>query len=662
MIGRDAKQHSDLAPAPTRFCRPARAARYDGRAMLPASRATRCELRPRRPRLALVFLLATLALLSCGGPRPAEAPPRLQSLYLPMRDGVRIAVDVWMPEGLTAGKTVPTLMRMTRYWRAQGIVAGGLEQDSGFETAGKLGRAGYAYVIVDARGSGASFGTRPYELSEDEVRDYGEVVDWIVAQPWSNGRVGAFGVSYDGDTAELLLVNQHPAVKAVAPLFPDFHFLDQLLYPGGVFLEFFTDDWGASVGNMDRNDICALAGADGAAACDEVRTQVTGVKPVDEDSDGRLLAAAVAEHEANMNVGKAARSVQFRDDPFGEGGPTNVGEIATPPGRRSEIEASGAAIFTRVGWYDAGTVNGALGRFATFANPQQVVIGAWSHGGGNDTDPFQPADTPPEPSRDEQLAVMLAFFDRYLKEGGEPIDASSITYFTMGSREWHTTSTWPPDGLEDRTLFLAAEAALSLDPPTEISGADRRAVDYTATTGSTNRWHTQLGGNDVVYPDRRSEDAKLLTWTGEPLATPLEITGSPVVSLFVESTHHDAAVHAYLEAVAADGTVVYLTEGELRALLRQTSTEPPAYEHFGPYRTFRRADARELEPGEIAELTFDLWAVSVVVPAGYRLRLAVAGADADNFARYPLEGGEPTLTVHRSSDYPSRLVVPARTR
>ena len=89
---------------------------------------------------------------------------------------------------------------------------------SNFAEAERFNGAGYALVLVDARGSGASFGMRRFELAEDEVRDYGEVVDWIIEQPWSNGRVGAYGVSYAGNTAEMLAVNMHPAVKAVARL------------------------------------------------------------------------------------------------------------------------------------------------------------------------------------------------------------------------------------------------------------------------------------------------------------------------------------------------------------------------------------------------------------------------------------------------------------
>ena len=64
---------------------------------------------------------------------------------------------------------------------------------------------GYAFVVVDARGSGASFGTRVQEWSPDEVRDGAEIMDWIVAQSWSNGRIGSTGISYDGTAAEFAL-------------------------------------------------------------------------------------------------------------------------------------------------------------------------------------------------------------------------------------------------------------------------------------------------------------------------------------------------------------------------------------------------------------------------------------------------------------------------
>ena len=98
--------------------------------------------------------------------------PRNQSLYVTMRDGVRIAVDVWLPEELDDTSTIPALMHATRYWRARQNVAEGYENDNRFVEAQSINAAGYALVLVDARGSGASFGTRPYEMSVTEAQDY----------------------------------------------------------------------------------------------------------------------------------------------------------------------------------------------------------------------------------------------------------------------------------------------------------------------------------------------------------------------------------------------------------------------------------------------------------------------------------------------------------
>ena len=78
---------------------------------------------------------------------------------------------------------------------------------------------GYALVLVDVRGTGASFGTWPYPWTEDSIEDAREIVDWIVAQPWSNGKVGGYGISYLGTTAELLTALEHPAVQGVIPMF-----------------------------------------------------------------------------------------------------------------------------------------------------------------------------------------------------------------------------------------------------------------------------------------------------------------------------------------------------------------------------------------------------------------------------------------------------------
>ena len=163
-----------------------------------------------------------------------------------------------------------------------------------------------------------------------------------------------------------------------------------------------------------------------------------------------------------------------------------------------------------------------------------------------------------------------------------------------------------------------------------------------------------------MYGDRRNEDARLLTYTSAPMAVDTEVTGHPVVTLWLSSTESDGAFIVYLEDVAPDGTLTYITEGQLRAVMRAATGDPPLYRKYGPHRSELRADAMPLVPGEVAEISFDLWATSVLIRAGHRIRVAVAGADADPFLRYPRDGSVPVLSVRRNATYPSAIALPMK--
>ena len=430
--------------------------------------------------------------------------PRNEALYIPMRDGVRIAVDVWLPAGLDNHAHVPALLRATRYWRARGMVDCQLEADSNFALAERLNGAGYAYVIVDARGTGASFGVCTASYSHAEVADYGEIVNWIAAQPWSSGRVGTFGISYDANTAELTAVPNPLALMAVVPRFSDFDVYDQLIFPGGVFFDWFLKTWGDGNHLLDTNDICALSGVTG-AACDELKRTVTGVKPVDADPDGSQLAAAIREHAANHRVYDMRRAIEFKDDPLPPANETLFD--AAVPSRRAQIERAGVAYQAWASWLDAGTQLGVLSRYNTFANPQQVIIGAWSHGAHWHADPFTTGDAPAEADLDAQYEQILGFFGPILLDGAPPEAAQrGISYYVMGAGVWRTTAVWPPAGITTERWFLGSHNTLTSTTPGP-RGADDYTVDFSATTGPDNRWHTQFGGGPVRYPERAAASA-----------------------------------------------------------------------------------------------------------------------------------------------------------
>ena len=595
-----------------------------------------------------------------GETETAGGLPRMQSQYLTMRDGVKIAVEVWLPPELATDEAVPTLVEASRYSR--GVMMAG-QLDFRRKMMIRLGQvdprqipiveldpestlaneAGYAVVMIDARGSSASFGNRPIEWSPDEVADYGEVIDWIIEQPWSNGKVGAWGTSYPGNTAELITSTSHPAFLATAPRFSDFDPLLGVGMPGGLRADGFLDQW-SELNSMFDHDI-------------------TTAKPVDEDRNGKLLEAAIAGHD-NPNIAETMRAIEYRDDPFGNSNLTFAD--VSPYGLQDAIEQNGVPMQVWVSWLDAATMDGGLSRYLTLSNPQHLMIGPWNHGGSASIDPFNyehvdPLDLDQALANIDilkpQMMQVLDFFDCQLKDADCPEMTSQITYYTLNSGEWQTTTEWPPERFETQRFYFGLDGTLKTETPTVNDAADEYTVDFTATTGTSNRWMAQMGVAIDYRADRAAEDEKLLTYTSAPFTVDTEITGSPIVNFYIASTESDGAFHVYLEDVAPDGKVTYITEGILRAIHHPISQDEPPFVHLGPYRSFNRADAQPLVPGEVTEISLNLYATSVLIEKGHSIRIAIAGADADTFVRYPAEG-QPVWSMQRSSVYPSHVELP----
>ncbi len=586
------------------------------------------------------------------------------STYVTMHDGVEIAVTVIVPPDLRPGERLPVLMRTTRYWRGPQI-GWGLRmmvalhqlhpQDIVDRQRAYFNQRRFVVLLVDARGSGASGGHRVVEYSPAEVADLGEVAAWAAQQSWSNGRVGTFGVSYDGNDAELAAVPNQSAIRAVMPLYDDFD-TQALIQPGGVALRGFVQQWSDLVAALDRDDVCAVDHVKG-WNCWKSRQMIPGVRRADSDPSGKHLAELVKQHH-NVNVAAMINKVEFRDDTFGAAEGTFHWSDVSVYGLRGKIEGSHVPMMVWCGWLDANPCEGALIRYKTFSNPQVVVIGALSHGGNFEVDPFAKSHTPPNPTRDQQFKMEADFFDRALRNETPVKIESSIQYYTMGEGKWHTTKTWPPAGIETERLYFAPDHALSQAAPPDAKASDSYTVDSSASTGEKTRWHTQLGGGDVIYPDRSAEDKKLLVYTGAPLEDDVDITGSPVLTLEMASTTSDGAIHAYLEDVSPEGRVTYVDEGILRVIHRkEVDPNTLPYEPLGPAHSFLRKDAEPLVPGEPARIRFSMFPTSVLLRKGHRIRIALAGADASLFQRYPAEA-TPVWTVYREAQRASFIELP----
>ena len=165
-------------------------------------------------------------------------------------------------------------------------------------------------------------------------------------------------------------------------------------------------------------------------------------------------------------------------------------------------------------------------------------------------------------------------------------------------------------------------------------------MDYSAGTGNSSRFSV-VGA--VRHPDRRRQDEKLLTYTSAPLEHDLEVTGDPLVKLYVTSTATDGAFLVYLEDVDPSGEIGNVTEGLLGGQFHKVSSETPPYPQAGPYRTYRQADVMPQVPGEITELEFDLLPVSYLFKKGHSIRITLSGADKDSFS--PVPAGSQPVTL-----------------
>jgi hypothetical protein len=592
-----------------------------------------------------------------AGDSPADAAPINEAFHLAMRDGVRIAVDLWLPGNANGCNRVPTVIRSTTYWRDQDVLNREVSPETATEAEAKNFVAnGYAEIIVDARGSGASFGTRGQPWSAQEVSDYGQIVDWIVAQSWSNGRVGTFGTSYDSNTAEMTGTLGKRAVRAVASRFgfPDLY--TGVVFPGGIYNAGFLEAWLGFTRALDLNDVCGAYGISG-PECDFTLSLIGGVKRVDTDADGALRQLAVDDHLESPDQLSAVELLDYSDDLWNG---QSFGSLS--PGLRSDhAERTQTAFMSWVGWMDTGMAQGALNRWATTNVPMVVIIGPWGHDAASDANPFLPKDSPLALSQQRQQELTIEFLDQYLKPAHRRSTLRKILYFTLGENRWKETREWPPKGTQMTPFYLHEQNSLSRTVPSRREPSDAYVVDFTATTGTENGWWTKLASADVYYGDRAAEDQKLLAYTSAPFETDTEITGHPEITLHLSSTETDGAVFVYLEDVAPDGSVTYVTEGQLRLLHRKLCSEPSAFNVYGPCHSYARGDARPMPRGALQEIKLGLNPTSVLIRRGHSIRVAIAGHDASIFARIPAEG-TPTLTIAHNAVAPSRIDLPIARR
>jgi uncharacterized protein len=513
---------------------------------------------------------------------PTPTGPFRTSLYVPVRDGTLLAMNVYRParDGVPVATRSPVVFSFTPY-RARFYDASGKVVELG-QLAGSVARglldAGYAIAVADIRGKGASFGTRRGFQDRTEAYDGYDLVQWLAAQPWSDGRVGMYGCSYVGGTTVHVASTAPPALRAIFTGATD---LDKFGFvrSGGITAQFNTRP-------------------------EDPLTDDMASVPVDADRDGAQQKLAVAQHAFNTPMAALWYGMPFRDS------------ISTLTGNRFWEEAGPYPYLDTL--RRAGIATYYWGNFEDEPTAQ-VVIAAENFGSRLLLGPGSHCVPPPG---FDFAGEVKGYFDATLK-GVQPAKAPPrVTWWLdegKGRGSWRQDSRWPGVKAATQRVYLAPQASagtgnLTLQSQPARASAPRFRVNY------------DVGAEEYFAFWIDSQHGRGLSFAMPPLAEAQPLVGFPVVHLRVSSDRPEPLLFAYLEQLNPDGTASVLAFGRQAAAMRKTGTAP--YDTLGlPWMTGLESDFAPLAPGRAVEVDFPMTAVSRVVPAGARLRLVVTGAD-----------------------------------
>lgn len=541
----------------------------------------------------------------------------ISSQYVEMRDGTKLAVDIYRPKDKVTGNVIetplPVLWMHTPYNRRyndNNKERMTIEYYAG--TASRLIKYGYVVATADFRGLFASFGhnegyNRGEWLSAARYDAY-DVTEWLAQQPWSNGNIGMWGCSATGGSQMQAATTAPPHLKAIFPMSFEFDVYD-FRVPGGI----------SNV--RDPRPV-----PDGQPQPHEARDAMAA--PVDADTDGAMLKEAFADHVGTV---EGEGLTPFRDSYSKYLTDDAVKQWwikSSPSTYLDEINASGIAMYMAVNWDEGATKPGPFFAINNFTLPTKLVIGPGVHCDWRTAENMTGFDI---------VTEELRFFDYWLKGIDNGImDEDPVYYFTYNApegQEWQSAPAWPlPD--EKRVDFYLGDGTLSTIEPAD-AGKDETTVSYDFRPGSEN-------------------PAGALIYETAPLKEDVQLTGHPSIKLWVSSTATDGDFVATIQDVAPDGTVSsYNVQGQLRASMRKLTEAP--YNKLGlPYHSYMEADVMPLIPGEPTALEFDILPISMIFKKGHQIQLAISFAGRGTTRME----NPPEIAIYRDADHTSYLTLP----
>lgn len=539
--------------------------------------------------LPLAILLFPFLALGAG---PVDNTGRIErGVAVPMRDGVKLIADVYLPPG---NGPWPVVLIRTPYNRAVGEGAAGPFRDH------------YAVVVQDTRGrydSGGEF--TPFF---PEVNDGYDTVEWAAAQPWSNGRVGMTGGSYLGIVQVLAAIARPPHLMAILPIVTPSDFYGDCVYTGGALRQELFQGWMTLMAATAKPPSSSASGFD-PSKLGELWKHLPLRDPAPVERGG----------PAYVRAWESMLAHPYRDRFWG---PIRV------PAHFRDVQAPA---FFAGGWYDifaAATAVNFLGWRDHAGSPvarhgTRMLIGPWVHGVNAPAGDLDPGPV----GRVDLNALAVRWFDHWLRGVDNSIDREPpVRVFALGVNEWRDYSDWPPPGTRTRRFFLAPGAGDDIHAGT-LSSSHPRAGTFThfrydpvgpVPTAGGPAFMVAAGQKDQSAVEARPDVA---LFTTAPLKKETEIAGEIRARLFVRSSEPDTDFTAKLVAVPPEGHPVNIADG-----IRRLQT----------YRAYERP--RPVTPGRVVPLEIDLGPTDAVFRAGWRIRLEVSSSNFPRFSRNPNTG------------------------
>lgn len=524
------------------------------------------------------------------GAAAAAQTVTVRAVQVPMRDGVQLAADLYLP---AAGAKFPVLVVRTPYNRA------GARGDATFLT-----ERGYAVLAQDCRGRFGSEGD--FYAFVNEGADGYDTIEWAAAQPWSTGQVGTFGASYLAWNQYFASMLKPPHLVAMFALVGGDRFYDEYAYPGGVP----NLGWPVWLLNSARSSRAAARHADAAARI----TRMLETNPFEWLRLPPRERARIFEpfpEQARMYADFLAHP-RF-DEYWQQRGFDTAGHYAA---------MKDVPILFLTGWYDY-FAEGVLRNFQALARQQRsakkLVVGPWPHATGA----AQCGDASfGETAAVNQRALMADWFDHWLR--GKPytlVSEMPVQYFRMGGGDgsrtggrmlaggqWLTSLQWPPEGVAPVRYYLDHAGALSRVAPQR--GGDSTVRHDPADPVPTHGGRYGSGGwspNCAQDTRRLDQRQDILRFQSAPVAADIEVSGRLKAVLWAGSDAAQADFAVKISDVFPDGYALIVADGIVR-----TATD----------RTPR-------------QVVVEIGSISHLFAAGHRIRVDIAGSNFPRFEPVP---------------------------